>query len=88
MTAEQEPSRVAVVTGAGSGIGRAAAIRLSADGFRVALSGRRPTALEETADVLPSPQDALITVCERDRCLRHRRHDRDNRGRIWGVSTL
>ena len=62
MTARQEPSRVAVVTGAGSGIGRATATRLSADGLRVTLAGRRPTALEETAEVLPSPQDALITA--------------------------
>jgi len=41
--------RVAVVTGAGSGIGRAAALALLRDGYRVALAGRRIEALRETA---------------------------------------
>jgi len=39
---------VAIVTGAGSGIGRAVAIGLLTDGFRVALAGRRGAQLEET----------------------------------------
>lgn len=41
-------SRIAVVTGAGSGIGRAATLALLADGWSVALAGRRRDALEET----------------------------------------
>ncbi|MET9626893.1 SDR family oxidoreductase [Lentzea sp. NPDC006480] len=40
---------VAVVTGAGSGVGRAAARTLLAAGFQVALAGRREDALHETA---------------------------------------
>ena len=40
--------RTALVTGAGSGIGRAVALALLADGWRVALAGRRAAALEET----------------------------------------
>lgn len=44
-----QTSRVAVVTGAGSGIGRAVAIALFDAGFDVALAGRRQAALEETA---------------------------------------
>lgn len=39
----------AVVTGAGSGVGRELAKRLAADGWRVAAVGRRREALEETA---------------------------------------
>ncbi|MEV4056356.1 SDR family oxidoreductase [Amycolatopsis sp. NPDC049688] len=42
-------AKTAVVTGAGSGIGRAVARALLEDGYRVALAGRRASALEETA---------------------------------------
>ena len=41
--------RAAVVTGAGTGIGRAVAIALLRDGWAVTLAGRRNAALEETA---------------------------------------
>ena len=42
-------SRIAIVTGAGSGIGRSTALHLLAEGWSVALAGRRADALEETA---------------------------------------
>ena len=38
--------RTAIVTGAGSGIGKAVALALVADGWQVALAGRRQAALE------------------------------------------
>lgn len=41
--------RVVVVTGAGSGLGAAMAVRLLADGHAVVLAGRREDALQETA---------------------------------------
>ena len=40
--------KIAIVTGAGSGIGRASALALLAAGYRVVLAGRRADALEET----------------------------------------
>ncbi len=55
--------RVAVITGAGSGIGRASALELCKGGWSVALLGRRRDALEETASLasggktLPLPTD-------------------------------
>ena len=41
-------NKIAVVTGAGSGIGRAAALALLGSGWNVALAGRRADALEAT----------------------------------------
>lgn len=41
--------RIAVVTGAGSGIGRACALALLEDGFTVVLAGRRPEPLQAVA---------------------------------------
>ena len=41
--------KVALVTGAGTGIGRAAALAMLKDGYRVALVGRRRELLEKTA---------------------------------------
>lgn len=43
-------AKVAVVTGAGSGIGRAVALALVGAGYKVALAGRRREQLEETAE--------------------------------------
>jgi NAD(P)-dependent dehydrogenase (short-subunit alcohol dehydrogenase family) len=52
--------RTAIVTGAGSGIGRAVTRRLLEEGYRVALAGRRENALRETlAEATPAP-DALV----------------------------
>ncbi|HXD64131.1 MAG TPA: SDR family oxidoreductase [Solirubrobacteraceae bacterium] len=56
-----EPGRVAVITGAGSGIGATVAARLLGEGWHVALAGRREQALAQTASsAAQSPGDALV----------------------------
>ncbi len=47
----ENTNKVAVVTGAGSGVGRAVAIALIKDGYAVALAGRRLEALQETVSL-------------------------------------
>ncbi|MEU6847045.1 SDR family oxidoreductase [Streptomyces sp. NPDC046716] len=54
------PPRTAVVTGAGSGIGRAVALELLRSGWRVALAGRRPEPLEETAGLAPGTEAVAV----------------------------
>jgi len=41
--------KIAIITGAGSGIGRACALALAREGAKVALVGRRKSLLEEVA---------------------------------------
>ena len=54
--------KVAWVTGAGSGIGRAAAVALARDGFITVVSGRRRDALEETTKL--AGHGASAEVCD------------------------
>jgi NAD(P)-dependent dehydrogenase (short-subunit alcohol dehydrogenase family) len=56
-------AKYALVTGAGSGIGRSAALALMQAGWHVALLGRRQPALEETAALGPSGRSICI-VCD------------------------
>src|SRR5262245_5676579 len=52
-------NKVAIVTGAGSGIGRASALGLLRDGWSVAIAGRRTDALEATAKLAPAGSRVL-----------------------------
>jgi NADP-dependent 3-hydroxy acid dehydrogenase YdfG len=51
---------VAVVTGAGSGVGRAAAVALAEAGMSLVLAGRRADRLAETAALMPA--ERVLTV--------------------------
>jgi len=56
--------RVVVVTGATSGIGRAAALRLARGGARVALAGRRAERLQQVADAIHSESSGeVLSLC-------------------------
>ena len=54
--------KVAIVTGAGSGIGRASALALVKAGFHVALAGRRADALEATRAAAGDGADRVLVV--------------------------
>ncbi len=55
------PTKVAIVTGAGSGIGKAVALALLGEGYQVALAGRRTERLEQAlAEAEPAGARALV----------------------------
>jgi NAD(P)-dependent dehydrogenase (short-subunit alcohol dehydrogenase family) len=58
--------RVALISGAGSGIGRATALLLAAAGWRVAIMGRRVDALEETATSIGDAEDSRVLILTGD----------------------
>ena len=53
-------AKIALVTGAGSGIGRAVSLGFLRAGYAVVLAGRRRAALEETLALAPGAPDALV----------------------------
>jgi NAD(P)-dependent dehydrogenase (short-subunit alcohol dehydrogenase family) len=55
-------SKVAIVTGAGSGIGKAVSLGLIGAGYAVALAGRRTDALAQTALESTAPTSRVISV--------------------------
>jgi NAD(P)-dependent dehydrogenase (short-subunit alcohol dehydrogenase family) len=56
--------KIVLVTGAGSGIGRAVALAFLAQGDGVALAGRREAALKETADLAGAGERALVVPAD------------------------
>ncbi|UCD10127.1 MAG: SDR family oxidoreductase, partial [Dehalococcoidales bacterium] len=54
--------KVAVITGAGSGIGRSTALAFLSDGYKIALAGRRLSSLEETIGLAGDNSQNAIAV--------------------------
>jgi NAD(P)-dependent dehydrogenase (short-subunit alcohol dehydrogenase family) len=57
-------AKTALITGAGSGIGRACALALLADGWHVALVGRRAEALQAVAQASGAPERAQVITAD------------------------
>ena len=76
--------RIAVITGAGSGIGRASALALCKDGWSVALLGRRKEALEETAGLASGGKTLVLPtdVAEPDQVIAAFSAVKDKWGRV------
>lgn len=56
------PTKIAIITGAGSGIGRGVALTLHANGYRVAIAGRRLEQLEQTVAKAGATAETMIAV--------------------------
>jgi NADP-dependent 3-hydroxy acid dehydrogenase YdfG len=86
MSTECNTGRVAVITGASSGIGEAAARALAAEGFGVALLARRADRLQALADELGEGTIAIeADVTDRDSLVAAARRVQDELG---GVDVL
>ena len=55
-------TRIALVTGAGSGVGRAAALALQAEGYSVVLAGRRGAELDRTVAMAESSGGEMLAL--------------------------
>jgi NAD(P)-dependent dehydrogenase (short-subunit alcohol dehydrogenase family) len=84
MGRETMADRIAVITGAGSGIGRASALALCKDGWSVALLGRRKEALEETAGLASGGKTLVLPtdVAEPDQVIAAFSAVKDKWGRV------
>ena len=55
-------NKIAIITGAGTGVGRAAALALYANGYAVTLAGRRPDVLNTTVDLIQDDGERTLVV--------------------------
>ena len=55
-------NKIAIITGAGTGVGRAAALALYANGYAVTLAGRRSDILNATVDLIQDDGERTLVV--------------------------
>jgi NAD(P)-dependent dehydrogenase (short-subunit alcohol dehydrogenase family) len=81
-----DAQKVAIVTGAGSGIGRAVALTLAEAGFSVVVAGRRQEALDETARLAGASGHKMVAVptdvTNKDAVVALFEHTKDAFGRL------
>jgi 3-oxoacyl-[acyl-carrier protein] reductase len=82
-----EKPGVAVVSGAGSGLGREIALELARRGYELALLGRRQAPLEETLALAGAGEGSLILPCDVRDAVALERCAEEIRSR-WGAADL
>jgi NADP-dependent 3-hydroxy acid dehydrogenase YdfG len=83
MSTANRPRRVAVITGASSGIGEATARALAVDGYHVALLARRVDRIQALADELGNGAIAIAAdVTDRESIIAASQRVRDKLGRV------
>jgi NAD(P)-dependent dehydrogenase (short-subunit alcohol dehydrogenase family) len=82
-----EKPGVAVVSGAGSGLGREIALELARRSYSLALLGRRQAPLEETLDLAGAREGSLILPCDVRDAVALERCAEEIRSR-WGAADL
>ena len=88
MSTEDTNGRVAVITGASSGIGEATARALTTDGYRVALLARRLDRIQTLADELGDGAVAIeADVTDRDSIIAASQRVQAELGRVTFSST-
>ena len=60
MTIKENNGKVAVITGAGTGIGKSAVLHLIQDGYQVVLAGRREQPLNDTVQESGASEDRFL----------------------------
>lgn len=81
--------KFALITGGGTGIGSACALRFAKEGAKVAVCGRRGQPLEETAEkVRREGGEALAIVCDVSKAADAERAVRETAARFGGLNVL
>ena len=74
--------KVIWITGGGTGIGKAVAIKFANQGWNVAISGRRENILKEVEDINPNIKSFPLDVNDKGKCFEIMKNIKDEFGDI------